>query len=174
MNNIGSLVGEYLSMLLTMENITFVLATIGAVGTAIEVLKSRRNLSLKLHHFNFNKDKHLALAYIQIDNYSRLPISITDVHLVIDDVPYPCKKLPARVYFSDRKVGATIVSSQDFYNLPIPVHLSGLGGTSGFFLFEIPPEYEELPAKLQTFQVSANRGRAMKVILPPDREYFLK
>lgn len=156
------------------EILTSALAFIGAAGTAYEVFKSHRNLSIKLHHFKFSKDNHLAMAYIQIDNYSRLPISITDVHIVIDDVPYPCKKLPERVFSYDRKVGSTIVSTQDFYNLPLPVHLSALGGTSGFFLFEIPPEYEELPARLQTFLVSANRGRTMKVILPPDREYFLK
>lgn len=154
--------------------LTSVLAFIGAAGTAYELLKSRRKLSFKLHHFNFSKDKHLAMAYMQIDNYSRLPISITDVHLVIDDVPYPCKKLPECVFYYDRTVGPTSVSKQDFYNLPLPVHIPALGGTSGFFLFAIPPEYEELPARLQTFQVSANRGRAMKVILPPVQEYFLK
>lgn len=154
--------------------LTSALAFIGAAGTAYEIFKSRRKLSFKLHHFNYSKDKHLAMAYIQIDNYSRIPISITDIHLVIDDIPYPCKKLPERVSSYDRKVGPTIVSTQDFYNLPLPVHLSALGGTSGFFLFEIPPEYEELPAKIQTFQVSANRGHEMKVILLPGREYFLK
>lgn len=172
MIEIISIFWEWLSQYLTMENLTLLLATIGAIGTAADVIKSRRKLKFKLNYFGYNEEQHLVGAYIQIDNYSRLPIAITDFHMTVNGITYPCKKLPTRVATLDRKVGSTVVASQDFYNIPFPVQISPLGGASGYFLFELPPEVEILPAMPRSFQVSANRGHALKISLSPDREYF--
>lgn len=174
MKDFWELVVEWLSGIFTMANITFALATIGAVGTAVDVLKSKRSLKFKLNYFGYSKERKLAVAYIQVDNYSRLPISITDLHLKINDVSYPCRKLPTKVVSHDRKIGPNIVSSQDFYNIPFPIQISPLGGASGYFLFDIPLETDIMPSMPRSFQVSANRGHAMQISLSPDQEYFGK
>lgn len=160
-----------LTSIFTIQNVSFLLSFIGTVGTALNVINSRKNLKLKLRFFKADKDKKLALAYIQFENKSNSSILITDVNLIINDVPYPCQKLPEVVQTTFRKIGSENFY-HEIYNIPFPIQLSGLGGTSGYLLFEIPQYVEEKDRPNITFQVATNRGRSKKYLLCPDRECF--
>lgn len=158
---------ENLQKLFTMENISLLLGIIGSAGTAFTVLSSRKNLKLQLRYFNSSKSKNMALAFVQFNNNSMASILITDVHLVINKNLYPCTKLPVCVQTNYQKKSN---STQEFYNLPMPIQLAGVGGASGYLLFDIPTsdlEYLQNPVVLQ---VSTNRGKSKKYKLYPDRE----
>lgn len=157
---------------ITIENISFLLGLIGSAGTAWQVLRSRRKLRVRLPFFGYNPEKELALAYIQFDNFSNSAISITDVSIVINGITYPCNKLPITVASSDRRIGEKLVSSSNLYNMTLPACLSGYGGSSGYFVFQIPSESVLLDSTHRTFLISTNRGSSFRVELKPDREYL--
>lgn len=158
--------------IVTFENITFLLGLIGSVGTAWQVIQSRRKIRLSLPYFGYSAEKQLALAYIQFDNLSNSAISITDVSIVINGITYPCNKLPTIVASSNRKIGEKTVSSSSLYNMSLPVCLSGYGGSSGYFVFQIPLESAPSGSTHQRFLISTSRGSSFRVELKPDREYF--
>lgn len=158
--------------IVTFENITFLLGLIGSVGTAWQVIQSRRKIRLSLPYFGYSAEKQLALAYIQFDNLSNSAVSITDVSIVINGITYPCNKLPTIVASLDRKIGGKIISSDILYNMSLPVCLSGYGGSSGYFVFQIPLESVPPDSTHRTFLISTSRGSSFRVELKPDREYF--
>lgn len=158
--------------IVTFENITFLLGLIGSVGTAWQVIQSRRKIRLSLPYFGYSAEKQLALAYIQFDNLSNSAVSITDVSIVINGITYPCNKLPTIVASSDRKIGGKTVSSDSLYNMSLPVCLSGYGGSSGYFVFQIPLESVPPDSTHRTFLISTSRGSSFRVELKLDREYF--
>ena len=158
--------------IVTFENITFLLVLIGSVGTTWQVIQSRRKIRLSLPYFGYSAEKQLALAYIQFDNLSNSAVSITDVSIVINGNTYPCDKLPTTVASSERKIGGKIVSSNSLYNTPLPICLSGYGGSSGYFVFQIPLESAPPASTRQTLLISTNRGSSFRAELKPDQEYF--
>lgn len=159
--------------IVTFENITFLLGLIGSVGTAWQVIQSRRKIRLSLPYFGYSAEKQLALAYIQFDNLSNSAVSITDVSIVINGITYPCNKLPTIVASSDRKIGGKTVSSDSLYNMSLPVCLSGYGGSSGYFVFQIPLVSVSPDSMRLTFLILTSHGSSFRVELKPDLEYFL-
>ena len=171
MNQIISILNSF-KEIITFENITFLLGLTGSAGTAWQVIQSRRKIHLSLPYFGYSADRQLALAYIQFDNLSNSAISITDISIVINGITYPCDKLPTTVASFDRKIGGKTVSSNSLYNMSLPVCLSGYGGSSGYFVFQIPSESSPLDSTCQLFLISSSRGSSFRVELKPDQEYF--
>ena len=161
---------ELVSHLFIKDNITFFFAVVGFIGTLATFIGSRKRLELKLHYFGTNSSKKIALAYIQFNNRSNRAILIMDVNLLIDGTPCPCRKMPTIANSVKHNWGKDD-SVHDFFVLQMPIQLSGFGGTSGYFVFDVPQEFEEHPSMPQTFQVSTNRGRTLEVSLLPDQEY---
>lgn len=158
----------------TKENITFVLALIGSLGTIatwlFSYISNKRNISIRPIAYN-SKDNKI-LFYLSFENRSRLPISITALSILLDGAYYPCRYQPQRVISHQHTVGGKVVSSQDYYNLNFPVQLSPLGSNSGYVLFVIPREVLMPDSKTATFQVSSNRGNSfeMKLLLDQTQE----
>ena len=160
---------DFLGNYITLQNLTFILGLIGSIGTATNVINSRKNLKLKLRFWGTNQNKKISLAYVQFENKSNSPILITDVDLVIGNSSYPCQKLPTIAETSMHKIGKEL-SIHDFYNLPFPIQLVGLGGTSGYLVFDIPQCAELSLSNPVLLRVSTNRGRSKKYKLLPDQE----
>ena len=156
----------------TIENISFFLGLIGTTGTAWQVIQSRRKIKTNLHYFGYNSENGLALAYIQFDNLSNSAISVTDVSLLIGNNYYPCQKLPISVSSTYRQIGKKEFSYSDIYNIQLPVCLSGFGGSSGYFLFQIPKESVLPVSTHRKFLISTSRGSSFQVELKPVREYL--
>lgn len=155
----------------TKDNITFLLALIGSVGTIttwlLSYIKSRRNITIRLIAFDAKDNK--ILCYLFLENKSSLPISLTALSVIIDGVSFPCRYLPQKVRSDMRTVGSNVVSSQDYFNMTFPVQIGPLGATSGYVLFVIPPSVLIPDSKTVTFQVSSNRGRTFETKLSLDQ-----
>lgn len=72
---------DFANKMLTKGNITFAFALFGSIGTAWNILQSRRRLSVKLSYFGYNKEKCIALANMQFTNKSRLAVAKTGCFL---------------------------------------------------------------------------------------------
>lgn len=150
--------------LLTKENITFILAVIGSLGTIIggiyQLFIRRIATDILIEGYNLT-DKSI-LFYISFINKSHIPISITDILLTIDNKQYLCRKTPVRVFYETHKQGARIISHYDYNNLMMPITLSSLAGVSGYVLFEFPlKDFPKHPTDL-IFEVSTNRHKVIR------------
>ena len=73
MNNwIQSLSNLHINTYFTKENITFLLAVIGSLGTIYSMIAQHKNISLSIVSYSY-KNKTL-LMYVAFTNCSRLPI----------------------------------------------------------------------------------------------------
>lgn len=149
----------------TFENISFALGLIGTAGTAWNLFQSRKKLEFIPLNFKLKDDNEL-IVHFEIINHSRLALSITNISYVYNGAHYSCLKGRAigESFYHERM---QLKNLTDFYTQPFPLQLVGLGGTSEYIRFGLPKEIHPDFSKPQTFQVSANRGRAteMKLLL---------
>lgn len=156
---------NFMQELFTRENVTFAIAVFGAVGTAKSIFQSRKKVEFIPLGYTLNED-HDLIVHFEIINHSTTAISIVNISYIYDGKHYSCSKeraIAESIYHERRHVPAL----KDFYTQPFPLQLVGLGGTSEYIRFELPPEIHPDFSKPQTFQVSANRGKAaeMKLLL---------
>lgn len=154
----------------TKENITFILATIGSIGTIYTLISAaifqRVNFSMRLHMYHYKNNQ--LLIYASFENHSRLSLSITGISAIYDGVSYPCLYQSISVCEHERRIGGKIVSRKEDFSISLPINLSSLAGTSGYLYFDMLPDTYPSDAKTLTLQVSTNRGKAKKMILPVD------
>ena len=62
----------------------------------------------------------MLIIYASFENMSRLPISITDVCVKIDDILYPCVQPPIVAYEETKKVKGVVVSHREQMSLSMP------------------------------------------------------
>ncbi|KJJ77622.1 hypothetical protein [Clostridium sp. FS41] len=160
-----------ISTLFTRENITFILAFIGSIGTisgwAYSFATSRKNIAVNVIAYKVRQDK--ALFYLSFTNKSRLPISITALSVQINGVYYPCRHIPQKVVSTQRAVNGKIVSSYDYFSIQIPIEIGSLGSTSGYVLFVLPKGVYIPDSKALNLQISSNRGKAIEMKLTLDQ-----
>lgn len=152
-----------LSAIITKENITFLLATIGSVGTIcsaiLSLVRNHRNISIKI--VDLYKDDNFVYAYIMFENNSRLPISINRLSLIYKNEPITCS--PKSENFVDITLAQNgCFNKNSIFSMSFPLYLPELGCASGYVYFVLPQEdFETLPTHL-SFQVGTNRGMIMK------------
>ncbi len=111
----------------------------------------------------------MIVLYVSFANKSRLPISVTDICIKIDDTYYPCLQPPIIAYEETKKVNGAVVSHRAISSLSIPINISSLSGTSGYICFEFPEVSFPSDATELTFSVSPNRGKVFEKKLPLGR-----
>lgn len=155
----------------TKENITFILALIGSLGTIVNWLRLFivNNKNFNIRPVAYRSKDNITLFYLLFENKSRMPISITELSVQINGVYYPCRYLPEIVTSSHRTIGKEIVSSHDYFNIAFPVQLGALGATSGYVLFILPKDIQMPDSKTLTFLVTSNRGKAVEKIISVDQ-----
>lgn len=160
---------QFITHFLTKENITFALSIFGSFGTLFTLLHTflinRKQLRMKISGHIFGDTKMLVI-YASFENMSRLPISITDICIRINDILYPCVQPPIVAYEETKRVKGNIVSHRECTSLPLPINLSSLGGSSGYVCFEFPPNAFQPEATELTFLISSNRGKVFEKRLP--------
>lgn len=168
MNNVIQILNSFqINDYFTKDNITFILATIGSLGTIYSMITQRKRVSLSIQEFRY-KNKTL-LMYVAFTNRSRLPISILNISVVYDKVCYPCVYIPITVVEHTRHSGKELLSHREELSIQFPISLSSLAGTSGYLYFDkLPDNYPDAPTTL-TLEVSTNRGRAKKMKLSVPR-----
>lgn len=164
---------QFISPLFAKENLTFALSIFGSIGTFFTLihtfLSNRKRLHMKICGHIYNEK--MLIIYASFENMSRLPISITDVCVKIDDVPYPCVQPPIIAYEEIKKVKGVVVSRREHVSLSMPINLSSLGGSSGYICFEFPPNVFPSDATELNFLVSSNRGKVLEKRLPLDHPF---
>ena len=153
---------------LTRDNITLALSIIGSAGTVItwivSYVKSRKNLSVKI--VKLLRSKNIMILYIMINNKSRLPIAIESLSITYKDKIFPCALIPKKTFERTTKTGSVIKENKSYYTLQLPIYLPSLGGTSGYFLFDIPEEVSQNLSTPLTVLIHSNRGKATEMKLP--------
>lgn len=153
-----------MNALFSKENITFILATIGSVGTIYtlisKVFLNRVKIELSVAEYIPAKDS--VVLYMMFINKSHLPISITDVRLWNYLTVYSCEKTPHIVRIDTNKATETIIYKEAIYTIPFPINLPSLSGTSGYLYFLIPQENFQCASKSLTVELSTNRHKKLQ------------
>lgn len=161
-----------ISHFFTKENVTFILSIFGSIGTLFTFIRAffinRKHINMKIHGHRFGDTKMLTI-YASFENLSRLPISITDICIRINDVLYPCVQPPIIAYEEIKREKGVIVYRREYSSLSIPINISSLGGSSGYICFEFPPSAFPTDATELTFLVSSNRGKVIERKFPLGR-----
>lgn len=154
---------DSINRIFTKDNITFVLAVFGSLGTAYTLLSQKRKFSVSIHYYSY-KNKAL-LMYVSFTNHSHLPISISNVSVVIDNVCYPCVYVPTKVLDYTHRIGKEIVGQKEIMSIQFPISLLALAGSSGYLYFDtLPDTYPDAPTEL-ILEVSTSRGKAKRMKL---------
>ena len=147
---------------LTKENITLAIALFGAIGTIftwiLNAIHNHKNLDLKIVQIS-RTEKQLTM-YLSILNKSQLPISISGIAILLNNVYYPCDVISHSAYtihYSNKDT--------DICTLPFPITLGSLSGTSGYIEFDISSNASKFFSNPLTVQVSTNRGKAIEMKL---------
>lgn len=166
--NYEMLVGS-LKSIFTRDNVTFVLALMGAVGSFYTFIMQRKKIRITIQRFTYNDG--ILLMYLSYVNLSHLSVSITNVNLIYKGISYPCAYEPTLAQTYTHKIGKEIVTRRDDFTTALPLNLSALAGSSGYIYFgSLPSDFSEHSGTIE-IEVGTNRGRAIKMKLKiPDKE----
>ena len=144
-----------ISLMLTLAGIIWRLAT------------ERRCLRVRVVEYFYSED---GVYFVMLfENRSKLPISITQISLCTN-VETDCVFLKTHIGSRRKKPFSDGNAVQiDYYTLPMPIPIQGLGAAGGYVLFDGPEHGLKRSAKSASFLIRTSRGRPykMKLELPP-------
>lgn len=158
---------EFIQKYVTKENITFILATIGSLGTLYTLVSKifLNRVKIELLIIECIPAKKSVVLYMMFANKSHLPISITDVKLWNYSTIYECTKSPHIIRVDTRTSKNTIIYKEATYNIQFPINLPSLSGTSGYLYFQIPQGNFQCDSKSLTVEVNTNRHQKFQTTL---------
>lgn len=150
----------------TKENITFVLAVIGSIGTILNFiytyLSSRKRIDIQV--LDYTSIFNVVQLFMYIQNQSRSPICISCISLIIDDKEIPCELIPKKI----RGDGSNLICTPFF-----PINFSPLMGVQHFFEFVNCPNISLASGKTVSFAIYTNRGVIKKSVILGDTTRYL-
>ena len=104
------------------------------------------------------------LFYLTLENCSRLPVLITQIYIT-DDSKEKCGcRATEKMMRSTTKANGEVL--EVVKNMPLPISIASLGGTSGWLVFEDRQgSYSDLTTDV-SFEVHTNRGGSFRLKLP--------
>lgn len=167
---------KVLQWLADWDNVTGLIAIVSLIMTSATwihtILLNRQNLSFRIHEAQ--SQNGVSFFFVQIENYSKLPVAITRFQLVTAESEFDCVAIPHFVYQYTRRSGKEITSQKTFYSLQMPIELSPLGAVSGYILFDNPQAVLPAGSTDATFLICTNRGRKEKILLPLPEDFQYK
>lgn len=152
---------------LSRDNITLAIAVLGAVislcNSASGFLHSRQNF--RIHIIKITHVGEFLVAYLCLENKSRLPISITSLSTIIGGKKYSGFSIPPHTFKSVFYENDVRVSYRECQTMIFPINLGSLSGASGYISFDISEEACKSLSKHLNIVVSTNRGRLKKMKL---------
>lgn len=136
-----------------------------SITTLIHLLITRRKRLTVNFGLNTNRDyfgKNYFIIYCRFDNLSELPISITRIQILIDNIPFDCYHRPLIVETSTYKEAGKVTDQYITYSDTIPINLNSLASHSGFLAFQVPQDKLLTDGKSLTFRICTNRGKAVQ------------
>ncbi len=145
------------------DNITLAIALFGALGTALSGIlsffRSRKKISIQI--IKICRLEEFMIAYIAMQNKSRLPISINDISIIINKKKYTGNDIPPRTlrYVTDSH---NTPVSREHTTIQFPVNLGPLSGASGYICFDVSANVSQMLSTPLIFEVSTNRGNSVR------------
>lgn len=152
----------------TRENITLVIAIFGAIGTIFtwihNIITNRKNISLSIisaYHKN-----NIMVAYIMIENKSRMPICINSFSLTEGKKKVMCKQIPTKIIEITNRSGTEITDRRNIYSCKFPISLGALSSDSVYTFFDLRDINIDISEELN-FLIATNRGKELSVRIIP-------
>ena len=148
--------------------ISGILGILGFIISSVNLIHyfiSRRiNLEIKITEFALrngsNGNKRIFVHY-QMDNKSHLPITVTDMKLVILDKEY-IEDFNTHQVLSYKHTEKDVNVFVPTYNEHLPINLPMLSSHAGYLVFSIPSNIVENVDKDLTFQIRTNRHKEVQ------------
>ena len=138
---------------------------ISAVALLISITTALCQLisQTKRLHFRvieYSESKKWLIFYLQIENKSRLPISITRITWQgFDCCVFPTEVVKLNTKINQENLGIISENNIVYKTMPLPINLSTLAGVSGYVAFWSPQGTFPKLSRHVTFQVCTNRGK---------------
>ncbi len=156
----------FLEQYLTRENITFLLALLGSIGTVLQAffhfLSTRKKLKIEILDSETIWDVMQFFIYIQ--NQSHSSICISSISIRYDKKEIYCELVPKKI----RGKGDELIRTPMF-----PLNISPLQGGMYFLEFVYCPKISLDPGKILDFVIHTNRGPLKKSVTLGDKSHYL-
>lgn len=156
---------EKILVLITKENITFIIAVLGFLLSLYnllkELLQNRMNLCVtyKNHHISSYNKRGITMS-LSIENLVKNPISISRAFLNIDDKSLEFYWIPQFVYRATQSTKDKIHDEIKLHTIPLPVYIEGYGAIGGFFYVKSPVDItdDDLLLSETSITICSNKG----------------
>lgn len=146
---------------LTKENITLVIAIVGAVGTftmwIYTLIVNRKNISFSIIAAYYSRNS--LYIYFIIENKARLNLSINSIALLVNGEKFFCQRIPMKIYERNEE--------KEYFSCRFPISLSSLCGDSGYLYFKLQNAELDFSEKLNVI-ISTNRGKDVLIQVEPN------
>lgn len=105
-------------------------------------------------------------VHFQVTNNSQLPISITDMRLIVDGEKYSEDSCTHQV-MTYRRDHNGLIESNPTYNNHLPIVLDTLASKSAYLVFVVPKGKVQNHDKTVTFEVCTNRSKQALLTFEP-------
>lgn len=155
---------------------------LGALGFFISlfnliyvITKNKRHIEMGISEYklaSFFQNQKLARIWIEIENKSRLPISITRITLLAGKHRINVYNRPHKVFEITTRKGSQVTSSNVSYSVQLPIVISPLGAFSGDICFVLTGDTLQEDETNLTLEIGTTRGSPvqMKFSLDGDRQ----
>lgn len=138
-------------------------------NTVYLYITQRCKISIQIRRFSIRQyERHdIVNVYFEIENHSRLPIAISRMRLIVDDVYYETSIYPEM--YAQRFISNTNADDEKikYYSTPLPLNIIGLGAFSGYIAFVVPPGTVQAHDKLLNLEVNTNRKGLNRFAIQP-------
>lgn len=148
------------------ENLTSILGVLGFAISLINLIynlyhrRKKLNIEILAYHIDFQNRHNVYITFI---NKSTLPISITQLSLIINNKKFLVKKFQESFYSGLKNVDDNTFDKLIKYS-SFPINVDMLSSNQCYVRLDFQLELETLP-KILTFEVGTNRGLIKKVQL---------
>ena len=162
---------------------TIISGVLGFAGFIISLInlinhiKSQRvNLDIVFLRYTsreyINGNKRLFVHY-QVNNKSQLPISITDIRVLVNNKLYT-EDYGTHIVHSSRYKDADIDEYVPTYNEHLPINLECLHSHCGYIVFSIPEDIFPNLDKGLIFEIRTNRNKVIQTRFSPNEVVTLR
>lgn len=160
---------EIANIELSWQIISGIIGILGFILSVINLIHyfiSRRvNLEIRIKEYGVlpaAKGMERVFVHYQIDNKSQLPVSVTDMQLVIGNDLYTEDSNTHEILSYKHTIGKETVTYQPTFNSHVPISLECLSSHADYLAFVIPPNILKNGEKELTFRIRTNRGKEMQ------------
>ncbi len=151
---------------ITRENITLLIALIGAIGTISGIVSKRTNINLKIiDYVHIKTHKNIVQLFLLIENRSSNPIIISSISIsYLKGKKYYCELLPKII--TENKLNKVFTPN-------FPINLQAYQGYQGYFEFLYCEDISLVEGKNLDIQIYTNRKVINKSLTLHSKSHYL-